>query len=297
MSEHDKAAVRKIALEVIADYRDRGCPEPAPTGAELLREMMEWLVCAPVPAGLQPSTPGPALSSRSSSSAAGNPACLPASASRRRAYRSPSSRRMPARGGTWWENTDQWTHFFPEQPELRRRARVVGNRSHPSLLGRRHRHLGCPDEGPQAMIGASRRLSDRTDDRRGCCRTDLVPADGSVDVPQPGLPRRSRRRCAVGAATSALLRPLVSVPVVLDYPHQDRASASWPTEWNSQRHYAKPWKSHWPACSCGAPDLRGQVPSHQSRYSGRRSRVVGHRNRLCTRWSRGRALFTACGVR
>ena len=36
MSEEDKAAVRKIALEVIADYRDRGCPEPEPIGAELL---------------------------------------------------------------------------------------------------------------------------------------------------------------------------------------------------------------------------------------------------------------------
>ena len=33
MSEEDKAAVRKIALEVIADYRDRGCPEPEPIGA------------------------------------------------------------------------------------------------------------------------------------------------------------------------------------------------------------------------------------------------------------------------
>ena len=31
MSEEDKAAVRKIALEVIADYRDRGCPEPDPS--------------------------------------------------------------------------------------------------------------------------------------------------------------------------------------------------------------------------------------------------------------------------
>lgn len=49
MSEEDKAAVRKIALEVIADYRDRGCPEPEPIGAELLREMMQWLVCEPVP--------------------------------------------------------------------------------------------------------------------------------------------------------------------------------------------------------------------------------------------------------
>ena len=37
MSEEDKAAVRKIALEVIADYRDRGCPEPEPISAELLQ--------------------------------------------------------------------------------------------------------------------------------------------------------------------------------------------------------------------------------------------------------------------
>ena len=36
MSEPDKAAARKLALEVIADYRDRGCPEPEPVGPELL---------------------------------------------------------------------------------------------------------------------------------------------------------------------------------------------------------------------------------------------------------------------
>ncbi len=49
MSEEDKAAVRKIALEVIAEYRDRGCPEPTPIGLEVLQEMMQWLVCKPVP--------------------------------------------------------------------------------------------------------------------------------------------------------------------------------------------------------------------------------------------------------
>src|SRR5918995_4409222 len=49
MSEEDKTAVRKIAIEVIADYRDRGCPEPEPIGPELLQEMMQWLVCEPVP--------------------------------------------------------------------------------------------------------------------------------------------------------------------------------------------------------------------------------------------------------
>jgi hypothetical protein len=40
MSEEDKAAVRTIALEVINDYRDRGCPEPDPIGPKLLQEMM-----------------------------------------------------------------------------------------------------------------------------------------------------------------------------------------------------------------------------------------------------------------
>ncbi len=44
MSEEDKDAVRARALEVIRDYRDRGCPEPDPLSEELVHEMMEWLV-------------------------------------------------------------------------------------------------------------------------------------------------------------------------------------------------------------------------------------------------------------
>ncbi len=49
MSDEDQAEVRSLALEVIADYRDRGCPEPGPISAELLHEMMRWLVCEEVP--------------------------------------------------------------------------------------------------------------------------------------------------------------------------------------------------------------------------------------------------------
>lgn len=48
MSEEDKAEVRARALEVIIDYRDRGCPEPEPLSADLVHEMMEWLVVEPV---------------------------------------------------------------------------------------------------------------------------------------------------------------------------------------------------------------------------------------------------------
>jgi len=49
MSEEDKAAVRRMALDVIREYRDRGCtpaPLPSPEG---IREMMSWLVCEEVP--------------------------------------------------------------------------------------------------------------------------------------------------------------------------------------------------------------------------------------------------------
>ena len=34
MSEDDKAAARALALDIIRDYRDRGCPEPAPVDAK-----------------------------------------------------------------------------------------------------------------------------------------------------------------------------------------------------------------------------------------------------------------------
>jgi 4-hydroxyacetophenone monooxygenase len=49
MSDEDKARARAEALPVITDYRDRGCPEPAPLPPELIREMMDWAVCENVP--------------------------------------------------------------------------------------------------------------------------------------------------------------------------------------------------------------------------------------------------------
>ncbi|MCV7225813.1 flavin-containing monooxygenase [Mycolicibacterium komossense] len=49
MSEDDKAAARTLALGIIRDYRDRGCPEPAPVDAAQLQRMMNFLACAEVP--------------------------------------------------------------------------------------------------------------------------------------------------------------------------------------------------------------------------------------------------------
>jgi 4-hydroxyacetophenone monooxygenase len=152
MSEEDKAAVRKIALEVIADYRDRGCPEPEPIGAELLQEMMQWLVCEPVPPEYVPMLlEEMELDGRDARAVASTPADLPVvvvgcgesgllAGIRLKEAGIPFTivEKNAGVGGTWWQNTypgarvdvgnhfycysfeptDQWTHFFAEQPEL-----------------------------------------------------------------------------------------------------------------------------------------------------------------------------------
>jgi 4-hydroxyacetophenone monooxygenase len=165
MSGEDKAAVRKIALEVIAGYRDRGCPEPVPIGPELLHEMMQWLVCEPVPPEYVPMLlEEMELDGRDSRAA--------------RSFREPAGdfpvvvigcgesgllagirlkeagipftivEKNAGVGGTWWQNsypgarvdvgnhfycysfepTDQWTHFFAEQPELQAYFQTVMDR-------------------------------------------------------------------------------------------------------------------------------------------------------------------------
>jgi 4-hydroxyacetophenone monooxygenase len=155
MSEEDKAAVRKIALEIVADYRDRGCPEPEPIGAQLLHELMEWLVCEPVPdeyvpmlleemeldgrdarglpAASQPADEFPVIVI-----GCGESGLLAGIRLKEAGIPFTIVEKNAGVGGTWYENTypgarvdvgnhfycysfeptDQWTHFFAEQPEL-----------------------------------------------------------------------------------------------------------------------------------------------------------------------------------
>ncbi|BBZ28669.1 monooxygenase [Mycolicibacterium madagascariense] len=156
MSEEDKAAARALALTVIADYRDRGCPEPEPIDGALLKEMMEWLVCEPVPdeyvpllleemeldgrdgravlptaGGAHEDFPVVVIGCGESGLLAGirlKEAGIPFTIVEKNA----------GPGGTWYQNTypgarvdvgnhfycysfeptDQWTHYFAEQPEL-----------------------------------------------------------------------------------------------------------------------------------------------------------------------------------
>jgi 4-hydroxyacetophenone monooxygenase len=153
MSEPDKAAARTIALDVIADYRDRGCPEPEPIAPALLQEMMQWLVCEPVPAEYVPMLlEEMELDGRDSRAVGATPAgdfpvvvigcgesgLLAGIRLKEAGIPFTIVEKNAGVGGTWWQNTypgarvdvgnhfycysfeptDQWTHFFAEQPEL-----------------------------------------------------------------------------------------------------------------------------------------------------------------------------------
>ena len=159
MSEEDKAEARALALEVIRDYRDRGCPEPEPVSAGLLHEMMTWLVCEDVPEEYVPllmeemeldgrdarrvdpvgdpaeraAFPVVVIGCGQSGLLAGirlQEAGIPFTIVEKNA----------GVGGTWWENSypgarvdvgnhfycysfepsDHWTEYFARQPELQR---------------------------------------------------------------------------------------------------------------------------------------------------------------------------------
>jgi 4-hydroxyacetophenone monooxygenase len=155
MSEEDQAAARELALGIITDWRDRGCPEPEPVDPVLLKRMMDWVVCEEVGAEYVPmmleemeidGTDSRALP------AAGPPAdrrpvvvvglgmsgLLAAIRLREAGIPFLVFEKNAGVGGTWWENTypgarvdvgnhfycysfepsDAWTEFFAQQPEL-----------------------------------------------------------------------------------------------------------------------------------------------------------------------------------
>jgi 4-hydroxyacetophenone monooxygenase len=157
MTEEDQAEVRALALDVIRDYRDRGCPEPEPISAELLHEMMSWLVCEDVPSEYVPML----MEEMELDGADARRVEVHADAAARDAFpvvvigcgqsgllagirlreaRIPFTivEKNAGVGGTWYENSypgarvdvgnhfycysfepsDQWTEFFAQQPEL-----------------------------------------------------------------------------------------------------------------------------------------------------------------------------------
>jgi 4-hydroxyacetophenone monooxygenase len=166
MSEEDKARARAEALPVLADYRDRGCPEPAPLSDELIREMLDWAACehvdddylpmvteemdldgvdprrpAALPAEVAVELPVVVIGCGESGILAGirlKQANIPFTIVEKNA----------GPGGTWWENSypgarvdvanhfycysfepnNDWTHFFAEQRELQDYFTAVMNK-------------------------------------------------------------------------------------------------------------------------------------------------------------------------
>jgi 4-hydroxyacetophenone monooxygenase len=152
MSEEDKAAARALALDVIRDYRDRGCPEPSPVSPELLARMMAFLVCQEVPAEYVPMMlEEMELSGRDDRAVEpqdvdldvlviglGMSGLLAAIRLQEAGIPFTVVEKNAGVGGTWWENSypgarvdvgnhfycysfepsDHWTEFFAQQPEL-----------------------------------------------------------------------------------------------------------------------------------------------------------------------------------
>ncbi|KHO28161.1 4-hydroxyacetophenone monooxygenase [Mycolicibacterium setense] len=166
MSEEDKARVREVALPVIADYRDRGCPAPAPLPAELLREMLDWAACEPVDddnvplmleeldlEGVDPRRPTTLEDTdgfRVVVIGCGESGVLAGVRLKQADIDFTIVEKNAGPGGTWWENSypgarvdvanhfycysfepsNHWDHFFAEQPELRQYFRDVVDRHH-----------------------------------------------------------------------------------------------------------------------------------------------------------------------
>lgn len=156
MSPEDKARARAEALEVIADYRDRGCPQPEPLPAELVKEMMDWAACEVVPdaylgllaeeldlEGVDPRRPAKLDHSHAKDLpvvvvGCGESGVLAGIRLAQSGIPFTIIEKNAGPGGTWWENTypgarvdvanhfycfsfepnNGWGHYFAEQPEL-----------------------------------------------------------------------------------------------------------------------------------------------------------------------------------
>lgn len=156
MSEEDQAAARAFALDVIRDWRDRGCPEPAPLDRDLIHRMMDWLVCEAVPdeyvemlleemeldggdaRAVEPPDPEAAAALPVVIIGCGMSGLLAAIRLQEAGFPYVVVEKNEGVGGTWWENrypgarvdvgnhfycysfepADHWTEFFARQPEL-----------------------------------------------------------------------------------------------------------------------------------------------------------------------------------
>ena len=157
MSEEDKDKARALALSIIGDYRDRGCPEPKPLDPVMLKQMMDWIAVAEVPDEYVPmmleemeldgndardddlkSSPAARADFPVIVIGCGESGLLAAIRLQQAGIPYTVIEKNAGVGGTWWENSypgarvdvgnhfycysfepsDHWTEYFARQPEL-----------------------------------------------------------------------------------------------------------------------------------------------------------------------------------
>ncbi|GAA4365287.1 NAD(P)/FAD-dependent oxidoreductase [Nocardioides caricicola] len=154
MAPEAQAEARAFALDVIRDWRDRGCPEPEPVAPEMVHQLMSWIVGAEVGDEYVPmmleeleleGTDVRAVGAVDGAAdypvviiGAGMSGILAAIRLSEAGFPFVIVEKNAGPGGTWWENTypgarvdvgghfycysfepdDHWTEFFPRQPEV-----------------------------------------------------------------------------------------------------------------------------------------------------------------------------------
>ena len=157
MSEEDKDKARALALSIIGDYRDRGCPEPKPVDPVMLKQMMDWIAVSEVPDEYVPmmleemeldgndardddlkSSPAARADFPVIVIGCGESGLLAAIRLQQAGIPYTVIEKNAGVGGTWWENSypgarvdvgnhfycysfepsDHWTEYFARQPEL-----------------------------------------------------------------------------------------------------------------------------------------------------------------------------------
>ncbi len=186
MTEEDKAEARALALDIIRKYRDEGCPEPEPVPADLVHEMMTWLVCEDVPGEYVPMVMeemeldgtdvrkvGPVADDTVRQAfpvvviGCGQSGLLAGIRLQEAGIPFTIVEKNAGVGGTWWENSypgarvdvgnhfycysfepsDAWTEFFAQQPELQAYFEAVMTRA-------RHREARpVRDRGARCGLG------------------------------------------------------------------------------------------------------------------------------------------------
>lgn len=154
MAPEDLRAARELALGIIIDWRDRGCPEPEPLADGLLEQMMAWIVASEVGAeyvpmmaeeleldGIDHRAAGPVEGASAYPVVVigcGMSGLLAAIRLGQAGFPYVVVEKNDGPGGTWWENrypgarvdvgshfycysfepADHWSEFFARQPEL-----------------------------------------------------------------------------------------------------------------------------------------------------------------------------------